>query len=103
MTPTKIKLSVRVTTEQRQKLEELRIAAGKKSLEDYIRCCALSGSSSELLREANRQIGDCGQLLRTYLNRAVIESSVEPEKTDEMIDSFVAVISALRRKIRLMR
>lgn len=102
MASKKLKLSIRVTIEQRDMLEKMRIAAGKKSLEDYMRCAALSGSNQELLSEVGRQIGDCARVLLDIAARAELEGEIEPEKLDRMIDNFVAIITLLREKLRFV-
>lgn len=99
MASKKLKLSVRVTIEQRDMLEKMRVAAGKKSLEDYMRCSALSGSNQELLSEVGRQIGDCARVLSQIVARAELEGEINPEKLDSMIDDFIAMIALLREKL----
>jgi|GEM_PF-4840251 len=102
MASKKLKLSVRVTVEQRDMLEQMRIAAGKKSLEDYIRCSALSGSNQELLSEVGQKIGECALLLSQIATRGEIEREVDPKQLDKMIQGFFAVVSLLRKRLRFV-
>lgn len=96
----KLKLTVRVTVEQRDMIEKMRIAAGKKSLEDYMRCSALSGSSYQLLSEVGRNIGECASLLSQIAARADTENDISPAQLDKLIGAFVAIVSLLRKRLR---